>query len=226
MLNNPLVEVKHLQKTVSAHSGLIKILSDINFAIYTKETIAILGASGSGKSSLLSIMAGLDPEYEGSVHLFGQELKDLSEDQRSALRKNDVGFVFQSFLLIPELSAFQNICLPLEISGNINPQTLEFAKSLLTRIGLSERANHFSNTLSGGEQQRIALARAFISKPKILFLDEPTGSLDTENGKRVIELLFELNQDFDTTIVMVTHDTEVSQQCDRVLTLKAGSLVL
>ncbi|BDW11096.1 ABC transporter ATP-binding protein [Polynucleobacter sp. SHI8] len=225
MLNNPLVEVKHLQKTVSAHSGLLKILSDINFAIYTKETIAILGASGSGKSSLLSIMAGLDPEYEGSVCLFGQELKDLNEDQRSALRKNDVGFVFQSFLLIPELSAFQNICLPLEISGQINPQSIDFAKSLLERIGLSDRANHYPATMSGGEQQRIALARAFISKPKILFLDEPTGSLDTENGQRVIGLLFELNQDFGTTIVMVTHDMEVSQQCDRVLTLKAGCLV-
>jgi len=225
MLNNPLVEVKNLQKKVFAHSGLLNILSDINFAIYPKETIAILGASGSGKSSLLSIMAGLDPEYEGSVHLFGQELKELNEDQRSALRKNDVGFVFQSFLLIPELNAFQNICLPLEISGNINPESIDFAENLLARIGLSERANHYPATLSGGEQQRIALARAFISKPQILFLDEPTGSLDTENGQKVIELLFELNQDLGTTIVMVTHDTEVSQQCDRVLTLKGGCLV-
>ena len=225
MLNNPLVEVKNLQKKVFAHSGLLNILSDINFAIYPKETIAILGASGSGKSSLLSIMAGLDPEYEGSVHLFGQELKELNEDQRSALRINDVGFVFQSFLLIPELNAFQNICLPLEISGNINPESIDFAENLLARIGLSERANHYPSTMSGGEQQRIALARAFISKPQVLFLDEPTGRLDPENGQKVIELLFELNQDFGTTIVMVSHDTEVSQQCDRVLTLKAGCLV-
>jgi putative ABC transport system ATP-binding protein len=157
--------------------------------------------------------------------LFGQELKELNEDQRSALRKNDVGFVFQSFLLIPELNAFQNICLPLEISSNINSASIDFAENLLARIGLSERANHYPATMSGGEQQRIALARAFISKPQILFLDEPTGSLDTENGQKVIELLFELNQDLGTTIVMVTHDTEVSQQCDRVLTLKGGWLV-
>jgi len=225
MLNNPLVEVKNLQKKVFAHSGFLNILSDINFAIYSKETIAILGASGSGKSSLLSIMAGLDPDYEGSVHLFGQELKELNEDQRSALRKNDVGFVFQSFLLIPELNAFQNICLPLEISSNISSASIDFAENLLARIGLSERATHYPVTMSGGEQQRIALARAFISKPQILFLDEPTGSLDTENGQKVIELLFELNQDLGTTIVMVTHDTEVSQQCDRVLTLKGGCLV-
>lgn len=225
MSSLPLVVVKHLQKKVETHDGTLHILNDINFAIQARETIAILGSSGSGKSSLLSIMAGLDPEYEGSASLFSKELKELSENQRAILRKNDVGFVFQSFLLIPELNALQNICLPLEISGGLNAKTLLFGQDLLARIGLSDRMKHYPATLSGGEQQRIALARAFISQPKILFLDEPTGSLDSENGHRVIELLFELNKDLGTTIVMVTHDTEISQQCDRVLRLKGGCLV-
>jgi putative ABC transport system ATP-binding protein len=170
-------------------------------------------------------MAGLDPEYEGSAQLFNHELKDLSEDQRASLRKKHVGFVFQSFLLIPELNALENICLPLEISGKLTTELIEKAKGLLDKIGLSHRANHYPSTLSGGEQQRIALARAFISEPQVLFLDEPTGSLDLGNGKMIIELLFELNRDLGTTIVIVTHDTELSQQCDRVLTLKGGKFV-
>ena len=203
----------------------MKILSNLDFTIESNQTLAILGASGSGKSTLLSIMAGLDPEYDGSVKLFGNELKDLSEDERSSLRKNNVGFVFQSFLLIPELNALENICLPLEISGKINPTELVNAQLLLDKIGLSDRSKHYPNTLSGGEQQRIALARAFITKPKILFLDEPTGSLDFENGQRIVELLFDLNSEYGTTIVMVTHDTDISQQCDKVLVLKNGMLV-
>lgn len=221
----PLIEVQQLSKNVSSHEGVLPILNDINFSIYAKETVAILGASGSGKTSLLSIMAGLDPEYEGSAQLFNHELKDLSEDQRASLRKEHVGFVFQSFLLIPELNALENICLPLEISGKLTTELIEKAKGLLDKIGLSHRANHYPSTLSGGEQQRIALARAFISEPQVLFLDEPTGSLDLGNGKLIIELLFELNRDLGTTIVIVTHDTELSQQCDRVLTLKGGKLV-
>lgn len=221
----PLIEVQQLSKNVSSYEGVLPILNDINFSIYAKETVAILGASGSGKTSLLSIMAGLDPEYEGSAQLFNHELKDLSEDQRASLRKEHVGFVFQSFLLIPELNALENICLPLEISGKLTTELIEKAKGLLDKIGLSHRANHYPSTLSGGEQQRIALARAFISEPQVLFLDEPTGSLDLGNGKLIIELLFELNRDLGTTIVIVTHDTELSQQCDRVLTLKGGKLV-
>jgi putative ABC transport system ATP-binding protein len=222
---NPLIEVQQLSKNVSSHEGVLHILNDINFSISAKETVAILGASGSGKTSLLSIMAGLDPEYSGSAQLFNHELKDLSEDQRATLRKKHVGFVFQSFLLIPELNALENICLPLEISGKLSPLLIEKAKGLLDKIGLSHRANHYPSTLSGGEQQRIALARAFISEPQVLFLDEPTGSLDLGNGKMIIELLFELNRDLGTTIIIVTHDTELSQQCDRVLTLKGGKLV-
>ena len=221
----PLIEVQQLSKNVSSYEGVLPILNDINFSIYEKETVAILGASGSGKTSLLSIMAGLDPEYLGSAKLFKQELKDLSEDQRASLRKKHVGFVFQSFLLIPELNALENICLPLEISGKLSPLLIDKAKSLLDKIGLSHRAKHYPSTLSGGEQQRIALARAFISEPQVLFLDEPTGSLDLGNGKMIIDLLFELNRDLGTTIVMVTHDIELSQQCARVLTLKGGKLV-
>ena len=220
-----LLEVNNLCKSVKLPSGELKILSNLDFTIESNQTLAILGASGSGKSTLLSIMAGLDPEYDGSVKLFGNELKDLSEDERSSLRKNNVGFVFQSFLLIPELNALENICLPLEISGKINPTEQVNAQLLLDKIGLSDRSKHYPNTLSGGEQQRIALARAFITKPKILFLDEPTGSLDFENGRRIVELLFDLNSEYGTTIVMVTHDTDISQQCDKVLVLKSGMLV-
>ena len=220
-----LLEVNNLCKSVKLPSGELKILSNLDFTIESNQTLAILGASGSGKSTLLSIMAGLDPEYDGSVKLLGNELKDLSEDERSSLRKNNVGFVFQSFLLIPELNALENICLPLEISGKINPTELINAQLLLDKIGLSDRSKHYPNTLSGGEQQRIALARAFITKPKILFLDEPTGSLDFENGQRIVELLFDLNSEYGTTIVMVTHDTDISQQCDKVLMLKSGMLV-
>jgi len=222
---DPLIEVQHLYKTVSTHQGLLQILNDINLVIYAKEKIAILGSSGSGKTTLLSILAGLDHQYEGSVKLFGSELSSLSENERAILRKQSVGFVFQSFLLIPELTAIQNICLPLEISGKYDEQGLQTAEVLLERIGLSDRANHYPVTLSGGEQQRIALARAFVSKPKVLFLDEPTGSLDIDNGKRVIDLLFELNHELGTTIIMVTHDIELSQQCDRILILKGGRLV-
>jgi putative ABC transport system ATP-binding protein len=220
-----LLEVNNLCKSVKLPSGELKILSNLDFTIERNQTLAILGASGSGKSTLLSIMAGLDPEYDGSVKLFGNELKDLSEDERSSLRKNNVGFVFQSFLLIPELNALENICLPLEISGKFNRTELINAQLLLDKIGLSDRSKHYPNTLSGGEQQRIALARAFITKPKILFLDEPTGSLDFENGQRIVELLFDLNSEYGTTIVMVTHDTDISQQCDKVLVLKSGMLV-
>lgn len=220
-----LLEVNNLCKSVKLPSGELKILSNLDFTIESHQTLAILGASGSGKSTLLSIMAGLDPEYDGSVKLFGNELKDLSEDERSTLRKNNVGFVFQSFLLIPELNALENICLPLEISGKINPSELINAQLLLDKIGLSDRSKHYPNTLSGGEQQRIALARAFITKPKILFLDEPTGSLDFENGKRIVKLLFDLNSVYGTTVIMVTHDTDISKQCDKVLRLKNGQLV-
>jgi putative ABC transport system ATP-binding protein len=218
----PMIEVRDLKKTVSTQQGFLQILTDINISIYAKEKIAILGSSGSGKTTLLSILAGLDHHYDGSVKLLGSELKSLTENQRAGLRKDAVGFVFQSFLLIPELTALQNICLPLEISGRYNAPNLRKAELLLDRIGLSARANHYPATLSGGEQQRIALARAFVSDPRVLFLDEPTGSLDVENGKKIMKLLFELNHELGTTIIMVTHDAEISQQCDRILVLKAG----
>jgi putative ABC transport system ATP-binding protein len=222
MHNETLIQVEHLHKNVQTSQGELQILSDINLTIVAKEIVAILGTSGSGKTTLLSILAGLDPLYEGSVQLFGQELKSLSENERAQLRQSKVGFVFQSFLLIPELNALENICLPLEIAGTLTQSKINDARSLIDRIGMSDRAYHYPATLSGGEQQRIALARAFIVKPKILFLDEPTGSLDSENGKKIIDTLFELNQDLGTTVVMVTHDTELSHQCDRIFTLKGG----
>jgi putative ABC transport system ATP-binding protein len=225
MSNEVLIQVKNLHKSVVISSGKIQLLNDIHLKIHSKEVIAILGASGSGKTTLLSILAGLDPEYEGSVTLFDKELKNLSEDERSQLRKKDVGFVFQSFLLIPELNALENICLPLEIAGTLNSAGIDAAKALLSQVGLSERAKHYPATLSGGEQQRIALARAFIAQPKILFLDEPTGSLDSANGLIIIDLLFRFNQEQDTTIVMVTHDAEIAKQCSRTFSLKAGSAV-
>ena len=220
----PIIEVSHLNKIVSTHQGFIQILTDINISIFAKDKIAILGSSGSGKTTLLSILAGLDHHYDGSVKLLGSELKSLTENQRAGLRKDSVGFVFQSFLLIPELTALQNICLPLEISGKYSAPNLRKVEVLLDRIGLSARANHYPATLSGGEQQRIGLARAFVTEPKVLFLDEPTGSLDAENGKKIIELLFEFNRELGTTIIMVTHDTEISHQCDRILLLKGGQL--
>lgn len=220
----PIIEVSHLNKIVSTHQGFIQILTDINTSIFAKEKIAILGSSGSGKTTLLSILAGLDHHYDGSVKLLSSELKSLTENQRAGLRKDSVGFVFQSFLLIPELTALQNICLPLEISGKYSAPNLRKVEVLLDRIGLSARANHYPATLSGGEQQRIGLARAFVTEPKVLFLDEPTGSLDAENGKKIIELLFEFNRELGTTIIMVTHDTEISHQCDRILLLKGGQL--
>jgi putative ABC transport system ATP-binding protein len=225
MSNNVLIQIQHLNKSVLTHQGELHILKDINFSIQEKEIVAILGSSGSGKTTLLSIMAGLDPNYEGSVQLFGQELRALSENDRADLRKSQVGFVFQSFLLIPELNALQNVCLPLEIAGTLDHKALSRAKGLLSRIGMSERAHHYPSTLSGGEQQRVALARAFITQPQILFLDEPTGSLDSENGKIIINTLFEFNKDLGTTIVMVTHDQEISHQCGRILTLKGGNSV-
>ncbi|MEI7530619.1 MAG: ATP-binding cassette domain-containing protein [Betaproteobacteria bacterium] len=221
----PLIEVRHLNKTVVVHQGLLNILMDVNFLIFPKEKIAILGTSGSGKTTLLSILAGLDHQYDGSVKLFNKELKSLTEDERAKLRRELVGFVFQSFLLVPELSALENICLPLMICKQCDPENISRAKLLLERVGLSSRANYYPATLSGGEQQRIALARAFVTQPKVLFLDEPTGSLDVDNGKRIIELLFELNAELGTTIVIVTHDMELSIQCDRILKFKSGQLL-
>ncbi|MCL4746624.1 MAG: ABC transporter ATP-binding protein [Burkholderiaceae bacterium] len=214
--------VEHLTKRVRDADGSLTILDNIGFEIARGESVAILGASGSGKSTLLGLMAGLDLPSEGSVRAFGQSLFDLDEDARAAWRARNIGFVFQTFQLLPQMSALENVMLPLELAGD--PKAGEKARALLGRVGLQERTGHYPKTLSGGEQQRVALARAFAPAPALLFADEPTGSLDAATGERIIELLFDLNREAGATLVLVTHDPALAQRCARRLTLRAGRL--
>ena len=223
-MNNSYISAKNLVKEVKQGTEKIEILKDINLEIFPGEKIAFLGSSGSGKTTLLSILAGLDSDYTGEVRLFGKLLSDLSEDERANLRKNRVGFLFQNFLLIPELNVLENVLLPIEIAGKLNAGFDNKARLLLEKVGLSHRVKAYPNTLSGGEQQRVALARAFINDPEILFVDEPTGSLDAQNGSVVTDLLFQLNEKFKTTIILVTHDLDLAKQCDRILQLNSGTL--
>ena len=211
-------------KLVNTADGDLAILHDISFKIEHGESVAIVGASGSGKSTLLSLLAGLDLPSSGQIHLMGQSLNLLDEDGRARLRGQFVGFVFQSFQLLPHLTALENVMLPLEMAGIDNAEARVAAHQWLDKVGLSLRANHFPKTLSGGEQQRVALARAFINKPAILFADEPTGSLDEASGNRVIELLFELNRENSSTLVLVTHDPALAARCRRQLSLQGGRL--
>ena len=211
-------------KLVNAADGDLAILHDLSFQIEQGESVAIIGASGSGKSTLLSLLAGLDLPSTGQIHLMGQSLNLLDEDGRARLRGQFVGFVFQSFQLLPHLSALENVMLPLEMAGVGQAEAELVAQEWLEKVGLSTRANHFPKTLSGGEQQRVALARAFINKPAILFADEPTGSLDEASGSRVIELLFELNRENSSTLVLVTHDPALAARCGRQLSLQGGRL--
>lgn len=213
----------HLDKEVLSSDGYLTILHDIDFAVDYGESVAITGASGSGKSTLLGLMAGLDLPSSGYVSLAGQNLSDLDEDGRATLRGSHVGFVFQSFQLLPHLSALENVALPAQMQGNSN--AMSEAKTCLERVGLHNRLNHFPKTLSGGEQQRVALARAFITKPKILFADEPTGSLDEASGKLVIDLLFGLNEANKSTLILVTHDPALASRCQRQIHLQGGRLV-
>ena len=206
----------------SGESDLV-ILREIDLAVTPGEAVAVVGASGSGKSTLLAILAGLDTPSAGSVTLQGADLFALDEDRRAELRGRAVGFVFQSFQLLPSLTALENVMLPLELAEN--PQAELSAKSMLERVGLGERLHHYPKHLSGGEQQRVALARAFVVRPKLLFADEPTGSLDADSGAAVIELLFEMNREFGTTLVLVTHDEQLAARCQRVLRLAAGRIV-
>jgi len=212
-------------KTVQTSDGPLAILQDIHFAIQAGESVAIVGASGSGKSTLLGLMAGLDQATSGSIDLMTQDLGRLDEDGRAKLRGQFVGFVFQSFQLVPHLNALENVMLPLEIRGVPLTQARELAADCLARVGLSQRLMHYPKTLSGGEQQRVALARAFVSKPAILFADEPTGSLDEASGAKVIELLFELNRENGSTLILVTHDPQLAQRCSRQLILQGGRLL-
>ncbi|QWE01601.1 ABC transporter ATP-binding protein [Polynucleobacter sp. JS-JIR-II-b4] len=213
----------HLGKEVLSSDGSLTILHDISFDVFDGESVAITGASGSGKSTLLGLLAGLDTPSSGHVELVAQNLNQLDEDGRAKLRGQKVGFVFQSFQLLPHLTALENVMLPADLNGM--GMAKENALACLEQVGLSERANHFPTTLSGGEQQRVALARAFIMKPEILFADEPTGSLDEVSGNRVIELLFELNRANHSTLILVTHDQALADRCQRQLHLQGGRLL-
>jgi putative ABC transport system ATP-binding protein len=217
---SPLISVSHVYKSVTDATGTLDILRDIDFTLMPKETIAIVGASGSGKSTLLSIMAGLDTPTRGTVHLADQDMFALNEDQRAALRAKHIGFVFQSFQLLAPLTALENVMLPLELAGHVDPKPV--AKDMLARVGLSERLNHYPKVMSGGEQQRVALARAFVVKPQVLLADEPTGSLDHATGETIMQLMLSLNQELGTTLVLVTHDLALSRRCDRRLVMEAG----
>jgi putative ABC transport system ATP-binding protein len=220
-MSSSILAVDSLGKTVADATGSLTILNDVTFSVAPGETVAIVGASGSGKSTLLGLLAGLDLPSRGSVALWGQDLFKLDEDQRAALRSRHVGFVFQSFQLVAHLSALENVMLPLELRGESGP-IREQAKAMLERVGLGSRLSHYPRTMSGGEQQRVALARAFVTKPDILFADEPTGSLDTATGEAVIAQMFELNRDAGSTLVLVTHDRSVAARCGRILTIEAG----
>ena len=212
-----------LGKRVPLPSGQLTILDGVGFTIAKGEAVAIVGASGSGKSTLLSLLAGLDVPSEGSVTLDGAPLSALDEDGRAKVRGEKVGFVFQSFQLLPSLTALENVMLPLELRGDDDAEGP--ARAILAQVGLAERLGHYPRQLSGGEQQRVALARAFVTRPAVLFADEPTGNLDTRTGQAIIELLFALNQDAGTTLVLVTHDERLAARCGRVLRLDSGRLV-
>ena len=222
-VSNIFVEARNLGKQVTTREGVLTLLDDINFTIEKGTSVAILGASGSGKTTLLGLLAGLDLPTHGEVIINGNHLGQFDEDGRAQLRAELVGFVFQNFQLLPGLTALENVMLPLELAQALHPR--KTASDLLERTGLGERMQHYPNQLSGGEQQRCAIARAFATRPRCLFADEPTGNLDSETGKRIIELLFELNSEHGTTLIMATHDANLSQLCDRRIHLDAGRLV-
>jgi putative ABC transport system ATP-binding protein len=217
------LNVDNLGKEVSSPEGALTILEGVSFHVDAGETVAVLGPSGAGKSTLLALMAGLDTPSSGSVHLLGQDIGTLSEDGRAVLRAGNVGFVFQSFHLLPSLTAVENVMLPLELAGEQNAGAS--ARAVLNDVGLGARLRHYRRQLSGGEQQRVAIARAFVTRPAILFADEPTGNLDGVTGARIIELLFRLNEAARTTLMLVTHDENLAAGCQRRLLLDAGRLV-
>jgi len=219
---NDIIIVKNLIKQVKVNNGTLEILKSISLNVKQGQSIAIVGASGSGKSTLLGLLAGLDCASTGEIWLNGAPLHQLNEEDRTALRAKNVGFIFQSFLLLPALTALENVMLPAQLAGIENAE--QKAIELLDKVGLSHRDDHYPNQLSGGEQQRVAIARAFICQPKILFADEPTGNLDGSNGLRIEQLLFELNQQLNTTLVLVTHDPKLAKNCQRIITMDDGKI--
>ncbi len=218
-----MLRARGIGKTVKSGDSDLVILREIDLAVSAGEAVAVVGASGSGKSTLLAILAGLDTPTSGSVELDGDDLFSLDEDARAELRGRAVGFVFQSFQLLPALTALENVMLPLELAGRADAE--DAAREMLGRVGLGERLGHYPKHLSGGEQQRVALARAFVVRPKLLLADEPTGSLDAESGAGVADLVFELNRGFGTTLVLVTHDEPLARRCTRLVRLAAGRIV-
>ena len=218
-----ILEVNKLRKEVSSGDSKLVILDDVSFSLLEGQSLAITGPSGSGKSTLLGLLAGLDTATSGEIYLNGEALHELDEEQRALLRKEKVGFVFQSFELLPSLTALENVMLPSELKDEDEPE--ERAKYFLDRVGLKEREHHYPNQLSGGEQQRVAIARAFACSAKILFADEPTGNLDPKNGEMVSDLLFEVNSETDNALVVVTHDHDLADRCDKKINLKLGKIV-
>jgi putative ABC transport system ATP-binding protein len=223
MNNNSVLTARGIGKTVKSGASDLVILREIDLDVTRGEAVAVVGASGSGKSTLLAILAGLDSPTSGAVELDGQDIFSISEDMRAELRGRTVGFVFQSFQLLPSLNALENVMLPLELSNDEKAE--ELARQMLVRVGLAERLHHYPKHLSGGEQQRVALARAFVVRPKLLLADEPTGSLDADSGAEIIQLLFEMNREYGTTLVMVTHDETLAARCGRIVRLAAGCIV-
>lgn len=218
-----ILNVRNLEKSYSSGSKQLTVLHDISFDIEEKETFAIVGPSGSGKTTLLGLCAGLDRPDSGSIELCNTNLSELSEDERAVLRNQKIGFVFQDFQLLPTLTALENVAVPLELQGAKN--AMKISKELLDKVGLGDRYDHYPSQLSGGEQQRVAVARAFSNNPAILFADEPTGNLDAETGEKIIELLFELNREAGTTLVIVTHDLDLAGMTQRILRLKGGKII-
>ncbi len=216
------IEVVGLTQQVEDAGGVLSILEDVSFQVRPGESLAVMGSSGSGKSTLLGLMAGLDVPTSGKVDLLGHDLFTMDEEARAAVRARHVGFVFQTFQLLPNLTALENVMLPLELRGTA--QARELAEAALGRVGLESRLHHYPRTLSGGEQQRVSLARAFVQRPDVLFADEPTGSLDAANGAKVADLMFEQVAEQGATLILVTHDAALAARCDRVLTLKGGRL--
>lgn len=216
------LEAEKLSKIVTSPEGMLTILDQVSLQVSHGERIAIIGASGAGKSTLLGLLAGLDLPTSGKVHLGGNELTALDEDGRAALRANEVGFVFQSFHLIPSLTALENVMLPLELASHDN--AMQAALKALQNVGLGERAGHYPRQLSGGEKQRVAIARAYVVQPTVLFADEPTGNLDHQTGETVIDILFRMNREYGTTLVLVSHDLDLAERCDRIIQMEAGRI--